>query len=111
MISPDEMREIHVELTKILDEAVADWTSKREDYGDAFLELGAKGQFSEMWRKIKKLQRTVWYGYALRGEDAEQIAKEIIPHCMMMIYCLRNPRGLDQMIPQAGSQTRDDLIP
>lgn len=77
------------EMEATLATAVNEWHLKRANYGDAFLELGAKGQFSEIWRKIKKLQVGVWENKPLTGETPEQIAKEIIPHCLMMIYLLR----------------------
>ena len=77
------------DMEQILESAVNDWRLKRGNYGDAFMELGAKGQFSEIWRKIKKLQIGVWEGQPLSGETPEQVAQEIIPHCLMMIYLLR----------------------
>lgn len=102
MLSPDEMKEINSDLEDILMEAVKRWHAKSYDYNDAFLELGAKGQFSEIWRKVKKLEMAVWYGIELTGDDdAEQIAKEIIPHCLMMVYCLRHRRGMDKTLPSA----------
>lgn len=76
----------------ILETALNEWKYKRDDYGDAFLELGSKGQFSEIWRKVKKLKRSVWEGYELRMESPDEIARDIIPHCLMMIYCLKQER-------------------
>jgi hypothetical protein len=84
-----EVRESWVEMENILVEARDEWRLKRQDYQDAFEELGAKGQFSDIWRKIAKLKRAVWEGEQLKFEQPEQIAKEIIPHLLIMIYLLR----------------------
>ena len=83
-----ELNEAWADMELILDDALDSWRVKRHDYRDAFLELGAKGQFSEIWRKVKKLKVSVWDGYDLSGESPAQVAKEIIPHCMMMVYLL-----------------------
>jgi len=87
-----ELAEAHREMEEILTASAEHWRSRRSDYGDAFWELGARGQFSEIWRKIKKLQRAVWEGKELNGESPEQIAIEIIPHCLMMVYLIRKGR-------------------
>jgi len=87
-----DMDEAWKEMETILETAVNDWKYKRPNYGDAFLELGAKGQFSEIWRKVKKLQTEVWEGQPLVGETATQVAMEIIPHCLMMVYCLHHQK-------------------
>lgn len=92
-MTSEELQRAWDEMEAILIGAVADWSIKRQDYRDAFMELGSKGQVSEIVRKVAKLKRGVWDGYELFGEDPEQIAKEIIPHCMMLVYLLRLEEG------------------
>jgi len=77
------------EMEKILETVVTDWKLRRQDYRDAFMALGSKGQFSEIWRKVYKLKNAIWDGYELKGESPDQIAQEIIPHCLMLVYLLR----------------------
>lgn len=84
-----ELMEAWDDMEAILDAAVEEWRLRREDYRDAFMALGSKGQFSEIWRKVAKLKNSVWDGNNLNGETPDQIALEIIPHCAMMIYLLR----------------------
>lgn len=84
-----EMNPAWVEMEQILVEARDDWRRKRPDYDDAFELLGSKGQFSDIWRKVAKLKRSIWDEIPLKGEQPEQIAKEIIPHCLILIYLLR----------------------
>lgn len=83
-----DLQPMNAALEKIWVDARDDWRTRRDDYGDAFLELGAKGQFSDIWRKVYKLKRSVWEGHQLTGEPAEQVAKEIMPHCAMLVYLL-----------------------
>jgi hypothetical protein len=94
-MQPPNLWEIAYEdMDEILDDALQDWYHKRKDYRDAFLDLGSKGQFSDMWRKMRKLKIAVWEDEPLQGEQPEQIAREIIPHCLMMIYCLRREKSV-----------------
>jgi hypothetical protein len=87
-LGPAELEAAWTDMETILQVAVADWQEKRQDYKDAFVELGSKGQFSEIWRKVIKLKNSVWDGYELRGESPAQIALEVIPHCLMLVYLL-----------------------
>jgi hypothetical protein len=57
------------------------------DYGDAFVELGSKGQFSDMLRKFKKLKRGVWEDKRLQGEQVDEILDDIIAHALLMKLC------------------------
>lgn len=88
-MDPTELQLAWQEMEKILDVVVTDWRMKRQDYRDAFVVLGSRGQFSEIWRKVYKLKNAIWDGYELKGESPEQVAEEIIPHCLMLVYLLR----------------------
>lgn len=92
MMTDEELRRATTELEHILTEAKKMWQERRGDYGDAFIELGPQGQFSDIWRKVFKLKRSVWDGIELHGESPEQIAMEIIPHCLMLVYLIRQER-------------------
>lgn len=108
--------QMYGEMEQILDDIVAGWRERgRHNYGDAFLELGSRGQFSDIWRKVKKLKRSVWDGIELVGEQPEQIFAEIIPHCLMAIYCLRHqpwqPYLVDSSIKSAAIAVAYEDIP
>jgi hypothetical protein len=66
------------------------------DYADAYELLGAKGQFSDINRKFWKLYRGVWLGHELSGEQSDEIAEDIIGHCLLLIHLLHaTPDGDD----------------
>lgn len=62
------------------------WPERQADYGDAFMELGSRGQYSDIHRKIQKLKRAIWEGQELQGEQVEQIITETIHHLLMMMW-------------------------
>lgn len=80
------------------------WERGHDNYGDAFLDLGPKGQFSDIWRKMKKLKKAIWDEEPLVGEQAEQIAAEIIPHLLMLIFMLNHPELVRPQIPDLVQQ-------
>lgn len=75
----------------IIPEVLKRFNFKDQDYGDAFKLLGEKGQFSDINRKFWKLYNAIWLGRELVGEQPDEIAEDIIGHCLLLIYLLRFP--------------------
>lgn len=76
------------------------------DYGDAFEELGLKGQYSDMHRKMKKLKRAIWDGETLTRESVEEIMGDLFGHVLISLYLLRQTEperdvggGIEDSIP------------
>lgn len=65
---------------------------KSEHYRSAegFMTLGAKGQFADINRKFWPLKQAIWEGRPLTGEQPDEIIKDLIGHCFLMLWCLRN---------------------
>lgn len=74
---------------EIMPEVMERFISKATDYGDAWKLLGAKGQFSDINRKFWKLYRSIWEGRPLQGEQPAECAEDIIGHCLLLLYILR----------------------
>lgn len=68
------------------------------DYRDAYKLLGEKGQFSDINRKYWKLKHAVWDGQSLEGEDVNQIAEDIICHCLLLLL-IRWENGVQDPAP------------
>lgn len=69
----------------------ARFTEKAVDYGDAVNELGKRGQFADMHRKMGKLKRAMWNNEKLVGEQPIEICEDLIGHCFLTMYFLSNP--------------------
>lgn len=65
---------------------------KSADYSDTFMFLGAKGQFSDMNRKFWKLYYAIWQDKDLDGEQPEEIVQDMIGHCLLLLFCLREEK-------------------
>lgn len=73
---------------KFLPEWADMFTTRSQDYGDAYKLLGAKGQFSDINRKFWKLKNAIWDGQKMNGEQVPEILNDIISHCFLMMMCL-----------------------
>lgn len=73
---------------ELLEEVVRDFLVAAEDYGEAFRELGPRGQYSDMHRKMAKLKRAVWDGEELQREQPREIAADLIAHCLILMFLL-----------------------
>lgn len=61
------------------------------DYGNKGADrLGAQGQFADMSRKMLKLQRALWEGKRLEGEQPEEILSDLIAHSLLTLRFLRD---------------------
>jgi len=87
-MTDEEITAMYAEMAAAGHRLIERWAVNQADYGDAFMELGPKGQFSDIWRKIKKLKRAVWDEEPLRGEQPVQIIDETVHHLLMLRYLL-----------------------
>jgi hypothetical protein len=56
-----------------------------EQYGDTFLELGLKGQYADIHRKVGPLKRALWDEIELPNEGPREICLDLIGHCLLTI--------------------------
>lgn len=60
-----------------------------KQYGtEAHRELGVRGQFSDIWRKIAPLKRALWEGEELPKEQPREICLDLIGHAILTIMML-----------------------
>lgn len=62
--------------------------SKSADYGDVFKELGVKGQYSDMHRKMRKLKKSLWDDEELVGEQAEEVLSDLFGNILITLWLL-----------------------
>jgi|SRR5688572_4292142 len=70
----------------MLDNFIPGWREAANDYGRAFMELGLRGQYVEVQRKVYKLKQELWEGRKLNREDSGQIALELIGNCLIIAW-------------------------
>lgn len=78
--------------SEIFPDALKLFFQKNRDYGATSFDLGAAGQFAEIWRKVGKLKGPMWEGKSLEFEQADEILKDLIGHCLLSLYFLRDER-------------------
>ena len=78
-----------MEVLDILREAQELFLHKNRGYGNTAEYLGAKGQFSDIYRKVGKLKHTLWDGNEPVGESIEEMCMDLIGHCALTIHFLR----------------------
>lgn len=64
------------------------FNAKNKDYGDAPHELGAKGEYAELYKKMRKLKRGLWDGEELAGEQVDEVLLDMIAHCFLALDML-----------------------
>lgn len=79
-------------LRTVVVDALALWVRRNVEYGDEAKELGAKGQYADINRKVRKLKRLLWDedvpAWAI-SEDVEQVVMDLIGHSILTIDLLR----------------------
>jgi hypothetical protein len=101
----DDSHELLVIATKIMPEWLALFARKNRDYGSgSAYELGVRGQYSDIHRKMIKLKRAMWDGEQLDFEDTEEIIKDLISHLFLTLHMF----GLQREAEQAYVYTEDD---
>lgn len=73
---------------KIVPEWQELFLKKNADYGDNSDDLGVRGQFSDIHRKLKKLRRGLWEGQKLTGEQPREICLDLIGHLFLTIQMI-----------------------
>lgn len=76
-----------------LGEWVRHFLTKQQDYGDWAGELGAKGQFADMYRKWPKIRKAMWDGEPLVGEQLDEVLMDLIGHCFLSLMFLKREKG------------------
>jgi len=75
---------------RLLPPLVENFLMKSGDYGeDGFQELGARGQYSEIHRKVKKIKRVLWDGEELKHESVEEVVADLFGHILILTYLLK----------------------
>jgi hypothetical protein len=78
----------------ILPDIIDRFARKNAQYGENKFELGAAGQFPEIWRKVKRLRALLWE--ERQGleefEDASEVIDDLIGHLLMLKDCITPQR-------------------
>lgn len=77
----------------VLEWTLAVFLQRNAEYGDGAHNLGSRGQYADINRKVIKLKRYLWDGEPVRpgAEDVETIAAELIGHLLLLLDELRQP--------------------
>jgi hypothetical protein len=69
------------------------------EYGDAAFDLGPRGQFSDMYRKMIKLKIGMWEGREeqLTSETVDEILLDLIGHCFLSLQ-MRRKAGIELVL-------------
>lgn len=73
-----------------LEAAIDRFLRKASDYGLLFYELGVRGQYSDMHRKMHKLRKALWDAETLVGEQPDEILQDLIGNCLIALFLLRS---------------------
>lgn len=70
-----------------LQQTLEHFLGRNQEYGDGSNELGIKGQYADINRKVIKLKRYLWDGEPVKlgAETPEVIAKELVGHLLILI--------------------------
>lgn len=100
-----DSQELVVIAQRIMPEWLALFARKNRDYGSgSAYELGVRGQYSDIHRKMIKLKRAMWDGEQLDFEDTDEIIKDLISHLFLTLHMF----GLQKEAEQAYVYTEDD---
>lgn len=100
-----DSQELVVIAQRIMPEWLALFARKNRDYGSgSAYELGVRGQYSDIHRKMIKLKRAMWDGEQLDFEDTDEIIKDLISHLFLTLHMF----GLQVEAEQAYVYNEDD---
>jgi hypothetical protein len=105
----------------LVPEFIEHQSRKSADYNESLVPgvenadvLGERGQYAELWRKMAKLKKALWYGEELVGEQPREILLDFIGHCFLAIDMLDRqqqntvmPTKVHPGSPQALPMTRN----
>src|SRR5690349_3697784 len=104
-VEADDSPELNVIAKRIMPEWLELFARKNRDYGSgSAYELGVRGQYSDIHRKMIKLKRAMWDGEQLDFEDTDEIIKDLISHLFLTLHMF----GLEREAEQAYVYTEDD---
>lgn len=75
--------------TQLMPEFLHLFAQKNKDYGNNAQELGLRGQFADIWRKIAKLKKSMWDGEELLFEGTDEVIMDLIGHLFLSLNMLR----------------------
>lgn len=75
--------------THLMPEFLHLFAQKNKDYGNNAQELGLRGQFADIWRKIAKLKKSMWDGEELLFEGTDEVIMDLIGHLFLSLNMLR----------------------
>lgn len=76
----------------VIPKVIEMFLGKNQDYGDTSFELGIKGQYAELHRKMGKLKRSMWDGEELMYEKTDEVLTDLIGHCLLSLYFLEREK-------------------
>jgi hypothetical protein len=80
-------------INRLLPEVHGKMVEDNKQYGDHHQDLGLKGQFSDIYRKITPLKRALWEDEELPNEQPREILFDLIGHCLLTIELIDRGTG------------------
>lgn len=71
-------------LLRVLPKVLELFLNKNKDYAD-WPDLGLKGEFVEIWRKVHKLKSAIWDGKELVGEQDDEVLMDLFGHVLLAL--------------------------
>jgi hypothetical protein len=71
--------------TDIITDVIDRFAIASLDYQDGAQDLGIKGQFADINRKVLKLRKALWDGKPLVGESVQVVLSDLIAHCLLTL--------------------------
>lgn len=88
-VEPGDSQELRNIAIQLMPEWLSLFSQKNKDYGNNAKELGLRGQFADIWRKVAKLKRSMWDGEELQFEGTEEIIMDLIGHLFLSLNMMR----------------------
>lgn len=83
VLNPPTAQAEHI-LLHVLPEVLELFLKKNKDYAD-WPDLGVRGEFVELWRKVHKLKRALWDDQELVSEQWDEIIMDMVGHCLLAL--------------------------
>lgn len=87
------------------------FAKKNSDYGaGSAFELGVRGQYSDIHRKMIKLKRAMWDGEELKFEGSEEIIRDLIGHLFLTLHMMEVQKDADRVYAYTEDDAAVDAI-
>jgi hypothetical protein len=84
-----DSRELHDIIVHLLPNWATLFARKNADYGaGSSFELGIRGQYSDIHRKVLKLRRFMWEGETPEFEGVEEVIHDLISHLFLTLFMI-----------------------